>query len=331
MLRFELPVFPIMLVLSVLVHGSAFVFLGAEADTPPQLVPPQPGVASIRLVASVHSRPQPTEKPTDLLAELPVLDQPINPSPLADPALAKPTQRPVERPRELDPTPLLTSETKIATPTEIPDLLADVQPRLTTTSPRAKATAPSQRPVERPRVLTEPMPMLKADHRMTTPVAVPDLLADLSATVMPIKDIKAKHDPSKPISMPRPKTQAIELPKLEAITKVADLPSRASPGSQESAGAVDDLPQKLAINPPPPYPADALSARQEGTVTLRVTISVEGRVSAISIYSSSGVKSLDDSALTTVRRWVFVPARRGTRAVPFEVLLPIEFSIRRQF
>jgi len=145
------------------------------------------------------------------------------------------------------------------------------------------------------------------------------------------KEIVKKPDPSKPIAKTEPKPQNVEAPKLETITKVAEVLSKASPASLQMEGAVDDLPQKLAINPPPPYPAEAVAARQEGTVTLRVTISAEGRVAAISLYSSSGVQSLDDSALATVRRWVFSPARRSGRAVAFEVLVPVEFSIRRSF
>jgi protein TonB len=326
--RLDLPLFPIMLVLSVLAHGAAFAFLTGEPMTPPELIPSQPGVASIKLMASDEARPRPTEKPADLLAELPILEDVINPPPLVDPKLVKPKPPPMERPREREPSPKLVTETKIVTPTEVPDLAVDLIPRLTTPVETAKTTVPKEQVVERPR--TQVDPKVTADVRMVTPAPVPDLRAELTPFTPP-KEMVQHHDPLKPIAMNRPKAEKAELPKLETITKVADRVAKAAPASEDIQGTVDDLPQKLPVNPPPPYPAAAVAARQEGTVTLRVTISAEGRVTASSIYSSSGVQSLDESALSTVRRWVFAPARRGGRAVPFEVLVPIEFTIRRQF
>jgi periplasmic protein TonB len=332
--RLELPLLPITFVLSVVVHGAAFIVggtvlrgCGTSMDfTPPELIPSQPGVASIKLVASDAARPRPTDEPSDLLADLPILDDAVNPPPLVDPKLVKPKQPPMERPREHEPSPKLISQTKIVTPTTVPELTADLIPLLTTPLETAKTTAPQQPVMERPRVQVDPK--APANVRIVTPAAVPDLPAELTP-LMPPKEMVKPHDPLKPIAMNRSKTEKAELPKLETITKVADRVAKAAPASEEIQGTVDDLPQKLPVNPPPPYPADAVAARQEGTVTLRVTISAEGRVTASSIYASSGVPSLDDSALSTVRRWVFAPARRGGRAVPFEVLVPIEFSIRR--
>ena len=322
MTRLELPLFPIMLVLSVLAHGAAFVCFTGEPIAPPELIPSQPGVASIKLVANEATRTE----PTDLLADLPILEDVVNPPPKVDAKLEMPNPPPMERPRERDPSPKLTSETKIVTPAEIPDLTADLIPRLTTPSENAKATASKQQAIERPRMRADPQ--ATTSHRMVAPAAVPDLRAELTPLIPP-KEMVKPHDPLKPVSMNRPRTEKVDTPKLETITKVADRVAKAAPASEEMQGAVDDLPQKLPVNPPPPYPADAVAARQEGTVTLRVAISAEGRVTASSVYTSSGVQSLDDSALSTVRRWVFAPARRGGRAVSFEVLVPIEFSIRR--
>jgi hypothetical protein len=283
--RLELPLFPIMLVLSVVVHGAAFIFLHGEPITPPQLIPSQPGVASIKLVSSDSSRTQPTEKPTDLLADLPILDE-FNTPPMVDPKLARPTQRPMDRPRERDPTPRLTSETKIVTPTEVPELTADLVPRVTTPLETAKLTAPKEQAMERPRAPDVPTPKLTADHKIFTPAAVPDLRAELTAVTMPLKELVKPPDPLKPISMSRPKTEKAELPKLEAVAKVADLIAKPSPAADQSAGVVE-LPEKLAFNEPPGYPSAANG--RLGTVTFLVAISAEGRVGAISIYESSGV------------------------------------------
>jgi protein TonB len=49
----------------------------------------------------------------------------------------------------------------------------------------------------------------------------------------------------------------------------------------------------------------------------------------VELRSSSGHDRLDAVALETVRRWKFVPARRGDQAVSAWVLVPISFSLRR--
>src|SRR5262249_44719750 len=109
---------------------------------------------------------------------------------------------------------------------------------------------------------------------------------------------------------------------VEEADKVA-LPTRGSRGSR--GAEVEGLPGERAFNLPPPYPPDALAARLEGRVLLRVAIDAAGRVTDVRVHESSGVESLDQSALTTVRGWLFTPARRGGVPVPYEFLKPIEF------
>lgn len=95
------------------------------------------------------------------------------------------------------------------------------------------------------------------------------------------------------------------------------------------AGAMgDDLPKKLAVNAPPPYPPDAWQAGIEGRVVLKAKIDVDGTVDDISVETSSGHKSLDKAALDAVKRWKFEPARRFGRAIVYEVAVPVRFSIR---
>jgi protein TonB len=130
-------------------------------------------------------------------------------------------------------------------------------------------------------------------------------------------------------STPKPETKAPQSGRPGAADGANDPGSRPSQGSLGSQGAnVDSMPGERAFNNAPPYPADALAARLEGRVTLRVSIDETGRVVEVRIYTSSGVESLDRSAVTTVRGWLFTPAKRGGVPVPFEFLKPIEFSIQ---
>jgi protein TonB len=98
----------------------------------------------------------------------------------------------------------------------------------------------------------------------------------------------------------------------------------------QNAGAkVEQMPSKLPANPEPPYPTDAWLAGREGRVTVRVQIAPTGLVERADIEISSGWTSFDESALTTIRRWRFEPAKSGGAAVWAEVLIPIRFQLRR--
>ena len=82
------------------------------------------------------------------------------------------------------------------------------------------------------------------------------------------------------------------------------------------------------LNPKPPYPALSRRMGEEGRVVLRVHVRADGTVGDVQLHASSGSARLDQSALDTVRRWKFVPARRGDEAVAAWVLVPISFSLR---
>lgn len=104
--------------------------------------------------------------------------------------------------------------------------------------------------------------------------------------------------------------------------------SVASIGSAASNGAGDSpVPQAAATNPAPPYPEDARAAGRQGKVTLRLRIGTDGRVESVKLLASSGTSSLDDSALTTVKRWRFEPARRFGRPVAMDVKTSVKFEI----
>lgn len=80
-------------------------------------------------------------------------------------------------------------------------------------------------------------------------------------------------------------------------------------------------------NPAPPYPPLARRMGEQGNVVLRVLVSSVGTAEQVALKSSSGSMRLDQSALETVKRWRFVPARQGTEAVAAWVLVPISFSL----
>ncbi len=81
-------------------------------------------------------------------------------------------------------------------------------------------------------------------------------------------------------------------------------------------------------NPKPVYPQEAREKGHQGEVVLRVEVLVNGRVGQIEIKRSSGYELLDHSALTTVRQWRFVPAKKGEVSIPLWVNIPIKFQLQ---
>ncbi len=80
-------------------------------------------------------------------------------------------------------------------------------------------------------------------------------------------------------------------------------------------------------NPQPDYPLFARKRNQQGTVLLRVQVSIDGKADSVNIAKSSGITALDEAAQKTVKQWRFVPAHRGELAVSAWVVVPIMFKL----
>lgn len=81
-------------------------------------------------------------------------------------------------------------------------------------------------------------------------------------------------------------------------------------------------------NPKPAYPALSRRLNEQGRVVLSVHVTSEGLAGDVLLHASSGSPRLDQSALETVRRWKFVPAKLGTEPVAAWVLVPIAFTLK---
>lgn len=81
-------------------------------------------------------------------------------------------------------------------------------------------------------------------------------------------------------------------------------------------------------NPAPEYPSQAKRRGMEGLVMLRVVVTEEGLARTVSVAKTSGFAMLDSSAVETVRRWKFIPARQGNQPVTAQVMVPIEFRLQ---
>ena len=80
-------------------------------------------------------------------------------------------------------------------------------------------------------------------------------------------------------------------------------------------------------NPAPLYPTLSRRYGEQGKVVLRVLVNARGTADEVQIFTSSGFRRLDEAALEAVRRWKFVPAKRGAEAVQAWVRIPIPFIL----
>ena len=95
-----------------------------------------------------------------------------------------------------------------------------------------------------------------------------------------------------------------------------------------SRGGGNGTRPRYAENPKPIYPLEAREKGHEGEVVLRVEVLINGRVGQIEIKKSSGYELLDHSALTTVKQWRFIPAKKGDVAIPLWVNIPVKFQLQ---
>lgn len=148
--------------------------------------------------------------------------------------------------------------------------------------------------------------------------------------------------PQAPAEMPKPRPVAhrterpIELPPV--LTAPAEAPSPViappPPPIEAVAPPAPTAPRTQPIfnadyldNPAPAYPPLSRRLGEQGRVILRVLVNVRGTADEVQLRTPSGFARLDEAACDTVRRWKFVPAKRGAEAVPAWVLIPISFRL----
>jgi protein TonB len=80
-------------------------------------------------------------------------------------------------------------------------------------------------------------------------------------------------------------------------------------------------------NPPPTYPPTSRRLGEQGTVIVRVLIGADGLAQEAELRKSSGFDRLDRAALETVRKWRYVPGKRGGVPEAMWFNVPINFVL----
>ena len=85
-------------------------------------------------------------------------------------------------------------------------------------------------------------------------------------------------------------------------------------------------PPVVQSTPAPPYPAEAVAAKQGGRVTLKLLVAVDGRVKDAVVEASTPAGVFDAAALAAARNWTIQPRIEGGQPVEGWVRVPIDFD-----
>ena len=217
-------------------------------------------------------------------------------------------------------------------PAPVPEIIQNPEPP---PAPEPPAPKIEPQPPPEPPALPEPEPMVEKPPE-PKPEPPPPPKPERRPEPGPSLESKPKpviHSPApQRVATAKPATRTTADAHASAATGSASATSpQGTPASSLSghgAGLVMALPSYLR-NRPPQYPDKAKREKQEGVVVLDVEVSANGKVTRIAIAQSSGYALLDESALKTVRRWRFKPARIGNEPVDSRVQVPIRFRLDR--
>lgn len=179
-----------------------------------------------------------------------------------------------------------------------------------------EAVVPPETPARVMITLSRPQP--KPQQPVSQPVVVPPPVQK----AVPLKPTKPKpvekvlQQTPTPVNTVEPSHTPVESP--APVAKAEPLEEKVTP---PSAGA------DYLHNPAPEYPEVAMDRGWEGKVLMKVHVKPDGKPDEVSVISSSGQRILDDAAIKTVNKWMFVPASKGGSPIAGWVTVPITFNL----
>lgn len=75
------------------------------------------------------------------------------------------------------------------------------------------------------------------------------------------------------------------------------------------------------------FPALSKRAREQGTVVLRITVDVNGRLKDATVHRSSGFERIDQAALQDIRSARFAPYTEDGKPVEWQTLAPLAYEL----
>jgi protein TonB len=182
-----------------------------------------------------------------------------------------------------------------------PPAPALAKPKPRSPAPEPRPETPTQRPALKPTSL--PTPQLQPEPTVTQ--AAPSVAAPV-VYIPPATSNTAT---------PTPATSGQQRPSAQAQAPVS------------SQVVLPSTNADYLNNAAPSYPRVSKRLGEQGTVLIRVLITTEGRAEKAEIRTSSGHARLDETALTTVQTWRFVPGTRNGVPEAMWFNVPVRFVL----
>ena len=139
--------------------------------------------------------------------------------------------------------------------------------------------------------------------------------------LQPRRAVPARPAVATPTLAPEPMPHHVDTAASPAAAVATDVPATDEPFVEARSDVA------ALNNPKPPYPLAARRRGLEGRVLLAVQVRADGSCARVQLKRSSGHAQLDDAALSTVRRWRFLPAQRAGLAIDSWVEVPVSFRL----
>lgn len=181
------------------------------------------------------------------------------------------------------------------------------------------------------------------------PIPEPIMVSLLSAPQKPMSPAISTEKAQKPIkkqvkaSVSKPVVPAIKQASLPVAPPAEQAPMPATPTSSPVVDQETKATNSKAAdtqtyqspnfnaaylnNPPPDYPSISRRLGEQGLVLLSVLVTENGTAGSVELQTGSGSSRLDQAALEAVKKWRFIPAKRGEQPVSASVVVPVRFSI----
>ena len=177
---------------------------------------------------------------------------------------------------------------------------------ITPPAPKVEAPPPPAKP-------PEPVPQPVVPRKPLAPPPAPRIAAAPDPSPVPA--------PNAPTATPEPQPAP---PPITAPVAAAPAPvAPAPPPKVELPSSSADYLQ----NPKPAYPPTSKRLGEQGKVIVRVLIGADGTAQDAQLKTSSGYERLDNAALETVRKWRYVPGKRGGVPETMWFDVPINFVL----
>lgn len=254
------------------------------------------------------------------------------PAPLQAKAPPKPVRNAPEPLREMQPEPFPIPEPVQQVrhePQPVERVIVPEEPAPPKPIPEQKMPEPvPEKTVEPTPVPPVPEPPPRAISEVPVPPA-PPIPKPVVAAVPEPQPVTVPQPPPVPREVPAPPPEPLPITVAEPVPqKITSAPAQSAQPPAEVAMTAEMLTAAYLSNPKPGYPNLSRRLREQGTVLLRVFVTVAGNPTKVELKSSSGFPRLDRAAHDAVQRWKFVPAKRGDQPVDAWVIVPIRFSLK---